>query len=80
MPMTPEERRAEWQEMQAKGIDYDLRACLEYNAQPFDIPDIERVLAVVEGERDEAAWHWLLKLSGDRYAYLTGRCDYTGWD
>lgn len=72
-------------EMEKRGIDYDLGACLEYNGQgAFQLSDIEKVLAVVEGERDGADWHWILKLKAPvnkmRYVYLVGGCDYTGWD
>jgi hypothetical protein len=72
---------------QARGIDYDLVACLEYNPQDFKVEDIEKVLAVIEGEYDGADWHWLLQVKRGRpdrpyfeTYYLTGGCDYTGWD
>lgn len=64
-----------------KGIDYDLEGCLEYNPQDgFTVDDIQKILAVWEGERDEADWHWVLKLTDNRFVYLRGGCDYTGWD
>ncbi len=62
------------------GADYDLCVCLEYNPQPFNLIDVERVLAVIEGENDEKDWHWVVKLRDNRYVYLRGGCDYTGWD
>lgn len=63
-------------------LDYDLHACLEYNPQEgFTAEDIITVLAVIEGERDQSDWHWIVKLSGkNRYALIVGGCDYTGWD
>jgi len=64
----------------AMNLDSDLGAALEYNPQPFNLLDIERVLAVVDGEHDESAWHWIIKLVDGRYVYMTGSCDYTGWD
>ncbi len=74
-------------EIKDAGVDYDLRACLEYNPQPFDIFDIKKVVAVFEGERDKEDWRWIIKLTpqaakknGGRFAYLQGGCDYTGWD
>ena len=74
-------------EIEGAGVDCDLRACLEYNPQSFDIFDIEKVVAVFEGERDEEHWRWVIKLTpqaakknGGRFAYLEGGCDYTGWD
>lgn len=63
------------------GADYDLVACLEENPQEgFTIDDIAKVLAVFEGENDETDWHWILRLKDDRFIYLSGGCDYTGWD
>ena len=63
-------------------LDYDLTACLEYNQQKeFNVSDIVRVLAVVEGEHDGGDWFWVLKLKGSRrFAVLQGWCDHTGWD
>lgn len=71
-----------------EGLDYDLQACLEYNPQAgYTVEEIAKVCAVIEGERDEASWHWILLLNdapgrdvSGRYVYLTGSCDYTGWD
>jgi len=62
------------------GIDYDLFCCLRYNPQNFTIEEIVRVLAVVEGENDGADWHWVILLTNKFVVYLTGGCDYTGWD
>lgn len=67
--------------MQQRGIDYDLMACLEYNPQEgFTIEDVERVLAVWEGENDGDDWRWVLELNDGLFAFLQGGCDYTGWD
>lgn len=66
---------------QARGIDFDLDACLDTNPQgAFTILDIDRVLAVYEGENNERDWRWILRLHDGRYVYLRGGCDYTGWD
>lgn len=69
------------------GADYDLRACLEYNPQAFNLSDIEKVLAVWIGENDGDDWRWVIKVTkkcadkkGGRYVFLQGGCDYTGWD
>lgn len=71
-------------QQKAMNVDYDFCAALEYNPQPFNLADVTRVLAVVEGERDESDWHWIVALNkpfdGKRFVYLTGGCDYTGWD
>jgi len=61
-------------------VDYDFYACLEYNPQPFNFTDVDKVLAVIEGENDVKDWHWVVKLKDKREAYLRGGCDYTGWD
>lgn len=75
------------EKMEKAGIDYDLSACLEYNPQLFDITDIEKVLAVWEGERDGDDWRWIIRVTkqcadknGGRFVFLQGGCDYTGWD
>ncbi len=68
------------EQMERLGIDYDLWACLEFNPQPFNVLDIERVLAVNEGTHDDRDWYWVILLRDGRYVYLQGGCDYTGWD
>lgn len=63
------------------GIDYDLYACLEFNAQDgFTVDDIRQVLAVWEGENDGDDWRWIFILNDGRFVFLQGGCDYTGWD
>jgi hypothetical protein len=64
----------------ARGIDGDLDSCLSHNPQGFKVDDIELVKAVIVGEHDGPNWHWLLQLKDGSVAYLTGGCDYTGWD
>lgn len=74
--------------MKNAGVDYSLSGCLEYNSQPFELTDIEKVLSVWEGENDGDDWRWILKLTkkasekfeGNRFVFLQGGCDYTGWD
>ncbi len=61
-------------------IDYDLRACLEYNPQTFGVDEIQKIHAVWEGENDSDSWRWVLQLKDGRFAFLQGWCDYTGWD
>jgi len=79
--------KEEQDKIEAKGIDYDLRACLEYNPQKFTMFDIEKVLAVWTGEHDGDDWRWVIKVNkdcskanGGRYVFVQGGCDYTGWD
>jgi hypothetical protein len=64
-------------------VDYDLEAALEYNPDPDDplkASDILGEHAVIYGENDEYSWHWLVELNDGRFAYISGECDYTGWD
>ena len=63
-----------------RGIDYDLKACLQYNPQSFTVDEIENVLAVWEGENDGDDWRWILSMKNGKYMFLQGGCDYTGWD
>jgi hypothetical protein len=64
-----------------KGVDYDLLNCLEYNPQEtFTEKDIDRVLAVYEGQNEGEDWRWIILLNDGQYVYLRGGCDYTGWD
>jgi hypothetical protein len=49
-------------------ITYDLHQAILYNGT-YETPkltsdDIERVLALVEGENDGAHWHWIVELRG----------------
>ena len=64
-----------------RAIDGNLSSCLEYNAQPgFTEDDIAKVLAIFEGQNDEDDWRWIIQLNDNRFVYLKGGCDYTGWD
>ena len=66
---------------EGRGIDWDLKSCLDYNPQDgWGLDDIANVLAVVEGEHDGKDWHWLIRLNDERHVKLVGGCDYTGWD
>lgn len=68
------------EEYDKRGIDYDLCACLDYNSISFTADEIEKVLAVWEGENDADDWRWVLQLKDKRFVFLQGGCDYTGWD
>lgn len=68
-------------EYEARGIDYDLASCLDNNPQEaFTLDDIDKVLAVWEGENDGDDWRWVMRLKDGRFVFLQGGCDYTGWD
>lgn len=57
----------------------DLAQALEYNSVGLPSP-VVAILATIEGENDEADWHWLVRLEDGQHAYISGGCDYTGWD
>jgi hypothetical protein len=48
--------------------------------EPFGRDDVQKIIAAVEGENDEADWLGLFLLKDGRYAVCSGGCDYTGWD
>lgn len=60
-------------------IDGNLSEALEYNSVNLPSP-IAEILATIEGQNDGADWHWLVRLDDGQHAYITGGCDYTGWD
>src|ERR1700733_13742175 len=59
---------------------HELIYAIRNNSGEIDEDDIESLLACVEGENDGYSWHWIVKLKDGAYGYLTGGCDYTGWD
>jgi hypothetical protein len=61
-------------------ISSDLRTCCSENGLEVQEHDIKKVVLTIEGENDCRDWHWIVKLNDDRWAYIHGGCDYTGWD
>ena len=72
---------------------YDWREAFEFGGDVERVPpgstisneavkreDVVEVLAVDEGENDEAAWIVVGKLADARWFALEAWCDYTGWD
>jgi len=57
--------------------NYDLRSACEYNN--IDSSDLVDELLEITGENDEASWHWIVTTTSG-FAYISGGCDYTGWD
>ena len=57
--------------------NYDLRSACEYNN--IDSSDLVDVLLEITGENVEADWHWIVTTTSG-FAYISGGCDYTGWD
>lgn len=66
-------------ETELSQVDYNLLAALQENGHSCVVGEIVEVLATIEGENDGADWHWLVLLD-EGFAYVTGGCDYTGWD
>lgn len=64
---------------QLRNLDYDLCAALENNSVNLPSP-VAVIMATIEGENDFADWHWIVLLEDGQHAYITGGCDYTGWD
>ena len=62
-------------------LDYsDLSSALYYNGLEEWKEKIATMLAVIEGQNEGEAWHWVCKTKDKKYLYITGWCDYTGWD
>lgn len=63
-------------------LGYDLTAALHENNRTVDLTpeDVKEVLLELEGENDGKNWHWIVQLESGEFAYITGWCDYTGWD
>lgn len=57
----------------------DLHAAISSNAFEVSARILE-IIAHIDGENDGPNWHWLALLENGRVAYITGGCDYTGWD
>lgn len=64
----------------AERIGYDLAAALGHNGLSDKCETIQSVALTIEGENDGASWHWIVRLTNGKWAYVTGGCDYTGWD
>lgn len=63
----------------------DPRSDLKYAVSIYGYDGRESIkeitpVAVIHGENDGACWHWLVKTDSNRFMYITGGCDYTGWD
>ncbi len=69
------------QNMQDRGIDWDLEAALQHNiGEGLELDDIARAVCVKEGANDEENWIWYVQTNDGRVAEIDGWCDYTGWD
>lgn len=64
-------------------IDYDLSSAMNYaitDTKGFALEDVAYVLAYLQGENDGPDFHWIIAMKDHTYAYVSGGCDYTGWD
>lgn len=62
------------------GIRNELRYAMECNAGDIKYTDIKQILGCVCGENDDRSWHWLVETTDGKLWYVSGGCDYTGWD
>lgn len=46
----------------------------------FTLEDIKKVIAVDDGENEEADWIGVFQLKDGRFAFVSAGCDATGWD
>lgn len=60
-------------------VGYDLAAAINENRVELSAMPTAIVLELT-GENDGHDWHWIVSLDGGAFAYVTGGCDYTGWD
>lgn len=51
----------------------------EINGSRFAKEDVERIIAIVEGENEGDSWVGVFHLRDGRYATVEASCDYTGW-
>lgn len=61
------------------GLGYDLGAAMYHHGLSLSSAPVKVVLELT-GQNDGAEWHWIILLESGTYAYVTGGCDYTGWD
>lgn len=55
-------------------------ASADIGTDPFDLNDVDEVLAADAGENDERDWITVARLKDGRIAFVFAGCDYTGWD
>jgi hypothetical protein len=74
---------SEWElQLQKVGIDADLDMCVRYQYEKliFTVEDIDRVLALYEGDND-TAFRWIIQLKDKRFVFLYAkRSEWDDWD
>ena len=51
-----------------------------FPSHDITLEDVAYVLAYLQGENDGPDFHWIIAMKDHTYAYVSGGCDYTGWD
>lgn len=58
----------------------DIKYAFECNNLSSKLDDIDVIVAEVCGANDEDHWYWILQLKDGTFTWVSGWCDYTGWD
>jgi hypothetical protein len=71
----------DWQEAFACAMRDDIRLVPGYTGSvaPFELGDVEEIVAISAGENDEESWVGVFRLRDGRFAFVSAWCDYTGW-
>lgn len=71
----------DWLEVFKYTSDGDTNKIINYsgNGKGFKAEDVKEIIAMEEGENDDATWIGLFLLEDGRYAFVSAGCDYTGW-
>ena len=61
----------------------EMRYAIECNPHP-QVNDfnstVDKIIACIPGANDEENWYWLVTDKTGDIWYISGGCDYTGWD
>lgn len=61
-----------------RALDHNLLAAMQNNG--YTSARVVKLLAHIDGDNGGPNWHWIVSLTNGSFAYITGGCDYTGWD
>ena len=59
--------------------DYNWQELFKRHVTGYTLSQVSKVLASNDGENDERDWLALLEMKDDKFMYVYGGCDYTGW-
>jgi hypothetical protein len=51
----------------------------DVSIKSFTREDVAEIIAISDGQNDGDSWVAIFKLLDGRYAFVSARCDYTGW-